>query len=228
MDAEDLLLRQFLGVARRRPDAGAAPAWIRSQQRSDGTWATFYEGPPDLSTTVEAYVALRLAGDEPDADAHVDGRGLRARRRRARTIPRASRASGWRCSAQWPWDDLPAMPPEVMLLPPSSPLSIYDFACWARQTIVALTVVAAYRPARALGFGIDELRSGLPPLPAPSLTTAAGHVQRARPRRCTRYERRPVRAAAARRARRPRSGGSSPARRPTARGAASSRRGCTR
>jgi squalene-hopene/tetraprenyl-beta-curcumene cyclase len=50
MDAEDLLLREFLGVR----DAGAteeAARWIRSQQRPDGTWAIFHGGPGDLSTT---------------------------------------------------------------------------------------------------------------------------------------------------------------------------------
>src|SRR5438876_8202910 len=62
MDAEDLLLREFLAVRTDRQTRETA-AWIRSQQRADGTWATFYEGPPDLSTTVEAYAALRLAGD---------------------------------------------------------------------------------------------------------------------------------------------------------------------
>ncbi|HMI25869.1 MAG TPA: polyprenyl synthetase family protein, partial [Streptosporangiaceae bacterium] len=66
MDAEDLFLREFLGL---HDDAVVASAgrWIRSQQRDDGTWANFYGGPGDLSTTVEAYLALRLAGDEPDA-----------------------------------------------------------------------------------------------------------------------------------------------------------------
>src|SRR5262245_53728010 len=66
MDAEDLLLREFLGI--RDPDeTKQAARWIRSQQRNDGTWATFHDGPGDLSTTVEAWVALRLAGDLPDA-----------------------------------------------------------------------------------------------------------------------------------------------------------------
>jgi squalene-hopene/tetraprenyl-beta-curcumene cyclase len=56
MDAEDLMLRHFLG--RLDPDLAAATArWIRQNQRPDGTWATFFGGPPDLSTTVEAYVA---------------------------------------------------------------------------------------------------------------------------------------------------------------------------
>src|SRR6266508_2887626 len=61
MDAEDLLLREFLGIRTDERTKGAA-AWIRSKQREDGTWATFHGGPPDLSTTIEAYVALRLIG----------------------------------------------------------------------------------------------------------------------------------------------------------------------
>ena len=102
MDAEDLLLRRFLGID--SPSLAERSAnWIRSRQRSDGTWSTFYEGPPDLSTTIEAYVALRLAGDPPDAGHMVKASEFVARRRRVRTVARASRASGWRCSALWSW-----------------------------------------------------------------------------------------------------------------------------
>ena len=57
MDAEDMLLREFLGI--REPEATArSAAWIRSQQRADGTWSNFDGGPGDLSTTIESYVAL--------------------------------------------------------------------------------------------------------------------------------------------------------------------------
>src|SRR6266545_2351521 len=62
MDAEDLMLREFLGIRGEERTRGSA-AWIRSKQREDGTWASFHGGPPELSTTVEAYLALRLAGD---------------------------------------------------------------------------------------------------------------------------------------------------------------------
>src|SRR3954468_19700240 len=66
IDAEDLFVRHFLGIL--TPDQKEATArWIRAKQREDGSWATFYAGPADVSTTVEAYVALRLAGDPPDA-----------------------------------------------------------------------------------------------------------------------------------------------------------------
>src|SRR5919204_5897648 len=60
----------------------------------------------------------------------------------------------------WRWDDLPALAPEIMLLPPRAPLSIYQFGCWARQTVVALSIVMALRPTRALPFDLDELRMG--------------------------------------------------------------------
>src|SRR5207247_4858592 len=69
MDAEDLLLRQFLGI-RGDEETRLAANWIRSKQRDDGTWANFFDGPADLSTTIESYVALRLAGDPPAA-AHM-------------------------------------------------------------------------------------------------------------------------------------------------------------
>src|SRR5580692_11817205 len=67
MDAEDMLLREFLGV-RSAAETERSAAWIRSQQRADGTWTNFEGGPGDLSTTIEAYWALKLAGDDPAAE----------------------------------------------------------------------------------------------------------------------------------------------------------------
>jgi squalene-hopene/tetraprenyl-beta-curcumene cyclase len=158
MDAEDLLLRHYLGIL--DPSQAAASArWIRRKQRADGTWATFYGGPGDLSTTVEAYVALRLAGDGPDeehmhrAAEWIAGHGGLAETRVFTRIWLA-------VVGAWDWEDLPVVPPEIMFLPDRVPLNIYDFACWARQTVAALTVVMAHRPARALPFGLKELMVG--------------------------------------------------------------------
>ena len=160
MDAEDLMLRQFLGIRDAEQTAQVA-RWIRSEQRPDGTWANFHDGPADLSTTLEAYVALRLAGDEPDAEhmraaaAYVLGQGGVEQ---ARVFTRMWLA----LFGEWSWDDLPIMPPEMIFLPPWFPLNIYDWGCWARQTVVPLTIVNAIRPVRSLGVRIDELRSGKP------------------------------------------------------------------
>jgi squalene-hopene/tetraprenyl-beta-curcumene cyclase len=158
MDAEDMLLREFLGV-RRADQTARSAAWIRSQQRPDGTWANFHEGPGELSTTIEAYWALRLAGDSPDAPHMLaaarfvrDAGGLE----RARVFTHLWLA----LFGLWSWDRVPALPPEVILLPASVPLNLYDFACWARQTIVALSIVKAHRPRRTLPFDLRELSVG--------------------------------------------------------------------
>ena len=161
MDAEDLLLRQFLGV---RDDAATAAAarWIRSRQRADGSWANFFGGPGDLSTTVEAYLALRLAGDAPDAPHLARARDWIVARGGVEATRVFTRI--WLAlSGLWSWDDLPVIPPELIWLPSWFPLNIYDWGCWARQTIVALAVVQSFRPSRPLPFGIDELKAGLTP-----------------------------------------------------------------
>jgi squalene-hopene/tetraprenyl-beta-curcumene cyclase len=165
IDAEDLLLREFLGI---RTAAQTEPTarWIRSRQREDGSWANFHGGPPDVSTTVEAYAALRLAGDDPAAPHMAAARacilGLGGLER-ARVFTKIWLA----LFGLWSWEHVPELPPELILAPPWMPLNVYDFACWARQTIVALTIVSAERPVRRVGFGLDELRAGGDPVPAP-------------------------------------------------------------
>ena len=156
MDAEDLLMRQFLGI-RTEEETAEAARWIRSQQGDDGAWATFFGGPPDLSATVEAWVALRLAGDAPDAP-HMARASEFVRGAGGIAATRVFTRIWLALFGLHPWDRLPALPPEVILLPRWVPLNVYDFACWARQTIVPLTVVASLRPARPLPFDIDELQ----------------------------------------------------------------------
>ena len=158
MDAEDMLLRQFLGV--REPEATArAAARIRSQQQADGSWGNFWGGPGNLSTTIEAYVALRLAGDPPDAS-HMRIASAFVRRAGGVEHARVFTHIWLALFGAWSWDQVPSVPPELILLPPWIPLNVYDFACWARQTIVALSVVLSYRPRRPLPFALDELRGG--------------------------------------------------------------------
>src|SRR5271167_3716100 len=156
MDAEDMLLREFLGI-RRAQETERSAAWIRSQQREDGTWSNFYGGPGELSTTIEAYWALRLAGDEPQA-AHMRTAADFIRGEGGLECARVFTHVWLALFGLWSWERVPALPPEVILLPPSVPLNVYDFACWARQTIVALSVVKAHRPVHELPFGLDELR----------------------------------------------------------------------
>ncbi len=192
MDAEDLLLRQFLGV-RTEEQTRLSAQWIRSQQREDGTWSTFYGGPPDHSTTIEAYAALRLAGDPPHA------RHMRLAREYVLAEGGLERARVFTkiwlsLFGLWSWRDVPAMPPELIFLPPWVPLNLYDFACWARQTVAALTVVWAYRPVRPIPIRLDELRVGGPPQTRFPVTDPVSKGFLALDRALHAYERRPLRA----------------------------------
>jgi squalene-hopene/tetraprenyl-beta-curcumene cyclase len=155
MDAEDLLLRHVLEISDPERTAGAA-RWIRSQQRADGTWATFAGGPGDLSTTVEAWVALRLGGDDPAAP-HMRAAAAFVREQGGVEHTRVFTRVWLALVGLWSWDDLPAMPPELIHLPRWFPLNVSDWACWARQTVVPLTVVSTLRPVHPVDFDIEEL-----------------------------------------------------------------------
>ncbi len=158
MEAEDLLLREFLGIR----DDGIlrdTAAWIRSKQQEDGGWAVFHGGPANLSATIEAYTALRVAGDAADA-LHMQRAAALVRELGGIEASRVFTRFWLALFGEWPWERLPALPPEVILLPSWFPLNIYEFASWARQTIVPLTVVASFRPQRSLGFSLDELKTG--------------------------------------------------------------------
>ena len=56
MTAEHVLLLRFLGVDPTPVRDGAIRHLLR-EQREDGSWALYYDGPADLSTTIEAYAA---------------------------------------------------------------------------------------------------------------------------------------------------------------------------
>jgi squalene-hopene/tetraprenyl-beta-curcumene cyclase len=167
MTAQHLFLLEFLRL-RDEETTRKLVNELLARQREDGTWAIYWEGEPDLAATLEAYAALRMAGldagDERLAEARrfVEGRGGIGASRVFTRI--------WlSLFGLWSWDEIPQLPPELTLMRPGSPISVYSFSCWARQTIVPLTVVMHYRPVRRLAPErlCHELNLG----PAPRPTT---------------------------------------------------------
>jgi squalene-hopene/tetraprenyl-beta-curcumene cyclase len=151
MTAQHLFWNHYLGL--RTPDLDRRIAnELLARMRDDGTWSIWFEGPPDLSTSIEAYVACRLAGADP-------GPRALAYIRREGGIPRSRLFT--RCFmallGQWPWQKMVPIPPELVLLPPSSPFSIYSFSCWARQTFVALAVAQSLRPVRPADLDLTAI-----------------------------------------------------------------------
>src|SRR5438309_2515616 len=164
MTAQHLFWHHVLGLRTPELDRKVANELLACR-RDDGTWAIWFDGPGDLDTTIEAYVALKLAGVDP-------GKLARDFIRRLGGIPRARIFT--KCFlallGQWPWQRIVPIPPELVLLPASAPLSVYDFACLARGTFVPLAVTAALRPVRGADLDLREIgaRPGQsPPSPRP-------------------------------------------------------------
>ncbi len=164
MTAQHLFWHHYLDLRTPELDRRIANELL-ARRRDDGTWAIWFEGPPDLSTSIEAYVACRLAGVDP-------GPRTLAFIQREGGIPKSRLFT--KCFmallGQWPWQKMVPIPPELVLLPPGSPFSIYDFSCWARQTFVALSVAQSLRPVRpadldlaAIGAISGETRPPGPP-----------------------------------------------------------------
>jgi len=142
--AEHLFLTHILGI-------GTQDLWdkiarqLLTWQNEDGSWSLWYGGPGELSATVEAYVALKMAGVSPDSPGMKKAREwimARGGVERTRNFTKIWLA----LLGEWPWEGLPVIPPEVVLLPRWFPINIYEFGSWARGTMVPLTIVYAHRP----------------------------------------------------------------------------------
>jgi squalene-hopene/tetraprenyl-beta-curcumene cyclase len=143
-----ILLQAFLG-RRESPVVARLAQVIRDEVLPRGGWSSYPEGPPDLSVSCLSYFALKLAGDGPDLP-HMGrsrevilGLGGAAR---ANSYTRYHLALFGQCG----WDEVPAVPPEMVLLPPAAPFSIHDMSAWSRTIFVPLSVVYAHRPVVSL------------------------------------------------------------------------------
>jgi squalene-hopene/tetraprenyl-beta-curcumene cyclase len=151
MNAEYIIFNRFMGL---EPDP-ALDAKLKKHlldiQQADGSWTLFPGGDGHLSTTIEAYFALKLAGlragDEPMMQCRrwVLSKGGIAN---AGTLARFYLAA----MNQVPWDTTPAMPVELALLPHWFPVNMYELSSWARGTLFALMVMQAQKPTMAVDW----------------------------------------------------------------------------
>jgi len=161
MEAEWVLAMHFLGVED-DPKYDKVIRSILREQRPDGSWEVYHNAPRgDINATVESYAALRASGMRADEEPLVKARewilgngGLGAVRNFTRY---------WLALiGEWPWEETPTLPPELILLPSWAPFNVYQFASWARGTLVPLCILSARRPVRRLPpeSRLDELFPG--------------------------------------------------------------------
>ena len=135
-----------------------AVRYFRRRQRPDGGFTLFEGGPANLSATIKAYFAMKMAGVPVDDEAMV-----RARERilemggpvKADVFTKIQLA----LFGEYDWNGVPAMPVEIMLSPPWFFFSLYEVSYWSRTVIVPLLVVMDRKPVKWLPphRSLDEL-----------------------------------------------------------------------
>ncbi len=131
---------------------------MRCRQLPDGGWNIYFGGPSELNATVKAYFALKLAGDSTDAP-HMrlacervrELGGLEATNSYSRFYLALVGVVGW--------DMVPAVPPELLLLPTWFYMNIYEMSSWTRGIVIPLAILYALKPQWKLPVDVkvDEL-----------------------------------------------------------------------
>jgi len=158
--ADYIILLNFLGwhEGHSKKKIRKAAAHIRALQQRDGSWNLFYKGPGDISATVKAYFALKLAGfcqNEPcmrSAREYIFNNGGVSR---ANTFVKFYLA----LFGQYSWNGVPAMPAELIWL---KRRFIYEMSSWTRTIVIPMFLIAACKPIMSLPSdkGIRELFDG--------------------------------------------------------------------
>ena len=142
--SEYILMMHYLDEIDTSLEAKIA-AYLRARQGEHGGWPLYYGGALDISCTVKAYFALKLAGDSPDAP-HMQ-------RARAAILARggAARSNVFTRIAlalfgEVPWRAVPYIPVEIMLLPGWFPFHLDKVSYWSRTVMVPLFILCTYKP----------------------------------------------------------------------------------
>ena len=142
--AEYLFLQYFLGTVDHEREARLAD-YIQSRQLPDGSWPLYEAGPGNISATVKAYMALKLAGRNPAGEPMTRARNWileRGGAENANVFTRITLA----VFGQIPWRTVPAMPAEMIWLPKWFFFNLNKVSYWSRCVIYPLLILFAKKP----------------------------------------------------------------------------------
>ena len=155
--SEYMFLQYFMRTVDKDRESRIA-AYLRRRQNENGSWSLYEEGPGDISATVKAYFALKLAGDSPEAEHMEIARQWILSNGGAESVNVFTRIT-LAVFGQIPWRTVPAMPVEIMLLPQWWFFTLKKVSYWSRCVIVPLLIIFAKRPTVEIGEsqGLREL-----------------------------------------------------------------------
>ena len=119
--------------------------YLRSHQMPNGGWPLYQGGELNISCTVKAYYALKLAGDDMHAPHMVRARSAileRGGAARANVFTRIALA----LFGELPWRGVPYLPVEIMLLPKWFFFHLDKVSYWSRTVMVPLFILCTKKP----------------------------------------------------------------------------------
>jgi squalene-hopene/tetraprenyl-beta-curcumene cyclase len=116
--------------------------YLRSRQSEDGSFPLFTGGPGDISGSVKAYYALKMAGDD------IDAPHMKCLREWILSQGGAAKANVFTRIAlatfeQLPWRGVPYIPVEIMLFPKWFPFHLDKVSYWSRTVMVPLFILCS-------------------------------------------------------------------------------------
>lgn len=158
LESEYVLTMHFLGRSG-EAKVRKAGSYLLATQMDGGGWSTYPGGPTDVNPTVKAYFALKLLGERPAAP-HMTRARDEARRLGGLDACNSFTRIYLAIFGQYPWEDCPAVPPELILFPTWFPFNVYAMSAWSRAIVVPLSMIWALKPSCPVApwAGIEELR----------------------------------------------------------------------
>ena len=119
--------------------------YLRAAQDEHGGWPLYQGGDFNISCSVKAYYALKLAGDSVQAPHMVRARAAILKRGGAAAANVFTRIA-LALFGQLPWRGVPYIPVEIMLLPRWFPFHLDKVAYWSRTVMVPLFILCTRKP----------------------------------------------------------------------------------
>ena len=158
LESDYIIFLYWLNPDAQRDKIQKLANYIRSKQLPDGSWNIYHDGPGEISASVKAYFALKLAGYSPDEELMTKAREAILALGGAESVNCFTKI--YLCFlGQFDWDDCPAIPPEIVLLPRFFYFNIYEMSYWSRAILVPLSILFALKPRKEVPakFCIHEL-----------------------------------------------------------------------
>ena len=148
LESEYILLLTWMGRAQSEIVKQAA-AYIQQLQRPEGGWSLYPGGPLEVSASVKAYWAMKIAGYDPQSAEMVKAREAILAAGGAEKVNSFTRYY-LALLGVISYHQCPAVPPEVVLLPTWMPCNIYEMSAWSRTILIPLSLLWAYQPVTKL------------------------------------------------------------------------------